>query len=447
VPITVNVSPATVPGSVSGGATICLGNSTGPLNLAGNNGSILGWEVSTDGGATWTSIANTTSSYSTLINTGGTYWYRAIVQSGVCPSQGSAYTVVNVPVMSAISPTTGVNGMCNIMSPNNWVYILDPVNKLITSVFDATGGNNLMNTTAYLTIDPTVQVHPYTGEPYLQRHFQITPVSSGLAEVKLYFTQAELNALMVAAPYITSINDLAVTKFDDAGVWANAVYYPNPIPLANDPWPGVHSLRITVTGFSKFYIHGKQGGGPLPVEFLSFDGSCNEHTVTLNWSTASETNNQFFRIERSSNSENWVEIGTVPGAGNSNQVLSYFFTDPEPLSGTGFYRLAQVDQDGSTHFSNILAVQCSDQLALSGVAVYPNPSHDFVNVRMSGLSGEVEILLYDMMGQVVHSEKVNMRSDQTRITLLDMSAMRPGVYHLEVVNGEAHSHFELIRNQ
>jgi len=108
-PVLISVSATSVGGSVSGGGSICLGQSTGTLTLSGQTGGVSGWEVSTDNGTTYSPIANTTTSYSTNPPAVGTYLYRAVVASGVCPS---AYS----------SPATiVVNSVCNLV----WTGAID----------------------------------------------------------------------------------------------------------------------------------------------------------------------------------------------------------------------------------------------------------------------------------------------------------------------------------
>jgi hypothetical protein len=358
---------------------------------------------------------------------------------------GRAPITVTVPVMTTISPTTGASGTCNIMSPNSWVYILDPANKLITGVFDATGGNNLMSTTAYLTIDPTVQIHPYTGEPYLQRHVQITPTSSGIADVKLYFTQAEFLALQAAVPAITSINDLVVTKFDDAGVWANAVYFPTPVVTANDPWPGVHSLKISVTGFSRFYIHARFLGGPLPVNLLSFTGTCQDSKVTLNWSTASEINNDYFTVERTKTGEQWEFIATVEGAGNSNQVRNYEAVDNNPMNGVSYYRLSQTDFNGTVKSFGPAEVSCSS--TGSEVSVYPNPFKDELVINYRNMTGpKADVKIMDILGNIVMDRSFDLQPSGSDSFMLNLGDLATGLYYIQFKSGDYSYHTRVVKD-
>ena len=111
----------------------------------------------------------------------------------------------------------------------------------------------------------------------------------------------------------------------------------------------------TVTGssaftyFSPYILVGKIS--PLPIELLSFEAICNNNSVNLLWSTASEKNNDYFTIERSSDGITFQTVLTVKGAGNSNQVINYSAIDEKPIDGIAYYRLKQTDYDGKFEYS------------------------------------------------------------------------------------------------
>lgn len=88
------------------------------------------------------------------------------------------------------------------------------------------------------------------------------------------------------------------------------------------------------------------GDGTLPIELLSFEANGNNNQAVIEWTTASEMNNDYFTIERSSDGINYKPIATVNGAGTSNSVNSYSYTDNTPGYGTLYYRLSQTDYDG-----------------------------------------------------------------------------------------------------
>ena len=104
---------------------------------------------------------------------------------------------------------------------------------------------------------------------------------------------------------------------------------------------------------------------PLPIELLAFDAVCDGSSVRVHWSTASESNNAYFTVERSGDAEYWLPIGTVSGAGNSQQPMQYEFQDAEALTGPGYYRLKQTDYDGAYDYSPVVsAIACRDKEVL-----------------------------------------------------------------------------------
>jgi hypothetical protein len=95
---------------------------------------------------------------------------------------------------------------------------------------------------------------------------------------------------------------------------------------------------------------------PLPVELISFEAKAMDNHNLLTWTTASEINNDHFVIEKSSDGISFLEIGTERGMGNSTVAHEYFFRDFEIENGTTFYRLKQVDFDGTDNYSSIATV-------------------------------------------------------------------------------------------
>jgi hypothetical protein len=143
----------------------------------------------------------------------------------------------------------------------------------------------------------------------------------------------------------------------------------------------------------------------LPITLVSFEAfvqqqeGSGEPYVALRWTTAREIDNDFFTIERSADGENFTEIQRIPGAGNSDAVISYGTTDNAPLHGISYYRLKQTDFDGTFTYSKIVSVQVNLTLA-SRLSVYPNPnsgSRFFLNMQ----SEEVKSLaIYDLSGRL-----------------------------------------------
>lgn len=114
-----------------------------------------------------------------------------------------------------------------------------------------------------------------------------------------------------------------------------------------------------INSFSEFALGGDLNNNPLPVDWLSFDVRPVDGTVQLNWTTATEVNNDFFTVLRSGNGIDFEPLYQLPGAGNSNQLQHYTFTDVAPMDGINYYRIRQTDFDGTADYSRTLAVQTS----------------------------------------------------------------------------------------
>ncbi len=116
----------------------------------------------------------------------------------------------------------------------------------------------------------------------------------------------------------------------------------------------------------------------LPVTFVSFSGVEFNRAAKLNWLTSQELNNAYFNIEHSIDGSNFNSIGNVAGQGNSSNGFNYEFVHKQPFSGKNFYRLKQVDVDGSFKYSNTTVVKVANKKV---VEIYPNPVLDKLMLR------------------------------------------------------------------
>lgn len=138
----------------------------------------------------------------------------------------------------------------------------------------------------------------------------------------------------------------------------------------------------------------------LPVELSSFEATQKNNEVSLNWTTLSEKNNKSFEIERSSSGENYVTIAEVKGSGTTHQKMNYNTVDPMPLNGTNYYRLKQIDTDGSFKYSAISSVYFEKDMPL----FYPNPANDILYLK-TGEEGAA-VLIKNVIGQEVLKTKI-----------------------------------------
>ena len=171
---------------------------------------------------------------------------------------------------------------------------------------------------------------------------------------------------------------------------------------------------------------------PLPIELLNFDASFNQSTVQLTWQTASEVNNDFFTIERSSDNLLWEEVSTVAGAGNSSTLLVYETVDYQTITGISYYRLKQTDFDGSFNYSSIVSINTDIDFNTSNVIIYPNPAYKEINII--GTAVELaEIKVLNLIGQDISilTSSIDINGEKVSV---DLSQLNPGIYYIKTKN-------------
>ena len=171
---------------------------------------------------------------------------------------------------------------------------------------------------------------------------------------------------------------------------------------------------------------------PLPVELTRFDATVKGQSVNVSWATASEKNNDHFDVQRSATGEGFATIGTVKGQGNSSSAHEYAFTDGHPLAGQAYYRLRQVDADGSTSYSPIVAVQRTTE-----AAAYPNPTAGSITLPAS--SGPIRYRVLNSVGQTLLSGQA------AGSEKLDLSSLPKGTFFLELTTATGRRTQRLMR--
>ncbi len=126
----------------------------------------------------------------------------------------------------------------------------------------------------------------------------------------------------------------------------------------------------------------------LPIELLAFNGISKNNKVTLSWTTATETNNNYFTIEKSTDCITFYPIGDVEGKGNKTTVSDYLYVDDGACPGINYYRLKQTDFDGVFSYSSIIAVDCIEAILVKTEA------YDIMGNKISSLKTDKVYILY-----------------------------------------------------
>ena len=165
---------------------------------------------------------------------------------------------------------------------------------------------------------------------------------------------------------------------------------------------------------------------PLPVGYTQWDIQFQDRKAILTWSTDSEENNEQFFVQRSADGQIWETIGAVAGNGTSSQSHNYNYIDEKPLSGIGYYRLMQVDFNGTPSYTSILSVNTVKSEKMS---IYPNPAKQSFSVIMDTKNIE-QVTITDPVGKMVEVTYTEMPNGIT----VDCSKLAIGIYTVTVLS-------------
>jgi hypothetical protein len=188
--------------------------------------------------------------------------------------------------------------------------------------------------------------------------------------------------------------------------------------------------RTGMSGYS-FFAMAFPSAAPLPVELVSFSAICEDNnTVSVNWTTASEHNSDYYKVEKSRDGMNWNILATKVAAGNSTQLINYSVADNSNISGTVYYRLTQVDVDGASKMYDIVSTNCSSEKELALIA-YPIPSNGQFTVKIeNALGGKYALAITDMQGKAIEEQSLDLETGTT-VVKLNPIGLQPGVYLLQ----------------
>ena len=233
------------------------------------------------------------------------------------------------------------------------------------------------------------------------------------------FAGVQVNVYWMPAP-----DDLWVLAYDGQPYFQNACNTSSPSSTGNVscPWSAVSGQ--TCTGGNPLGI---AVAGVLPVTIMNFTARINNKQVVLNWKTASENNNKGFEIERSQAGINWKGIGFVSGNINSSVERSYQFSDANPVSGKGIYRLRQIDQDGKFSYSLITSVQ---YLKSGFYSIAGNRGNNIYQLNIEATSEKVNLSVIDAGGK-----KLIIKPSAIGVQYIDISKFPSGIYLLQIIKG------------
>lgn len=176
----------------------------------------------------------------------------------------------------------------------------------------------------------------------------------------------------------------------------------------------------------------------LPIELVEFKADLKNNVVELTWVTATEINNDRFVIERSQNGIDFESVLTIVGAGNSNEFKKYNLFDEKPIQGLSYYRLKQIDYDGSFSYSDLQSVDVTMNVDFN---IFPNPSEDGKYEIVTNTNELSEIKIYSATGQLILH--INSKDEKT---LINIQNFEQGVYFLTIITAGGTFTKKLIYN-
>ncbi|HYV95143.1 MAG TPA: T9SS type A sorting domain-containing protein [Chitinophagales bacterium] len=183
----------------------------------------------------------------------------------------------------------------------------------------------------------------------------------------------------------------------------------------------------------------------LPIQLISFTAELDSNnTVGLKWETASELNNDYFAVERSPDGERFETIGKVGGHGTTAENHEYAFTDEHPMHGLNYYRIGQIDFNGSQTYSQVRMVEVNLPQTEIQLLVSPNPASSNANIIMlvaNDCNSVLEISMIDISGRIVFRENISSQSPADNEVIcyqqfqFSSGDLASGLYFIKVVSG------------
>lgn len=176
----------------------------------------------------------------------------------------------------------------------------------------------------------------------------------------------------------------------------------------------------------------------LPIELISFNASAENEKVLLEWQTASESNTDYFEVERSGSP--FETIGKIKAAGNSSVTKKYTFADEKPKEGIAYYRLKEINLNGKFIYSNVIAVEYKS--TTPQLFIYPDPASDgyiYFSIK-TPIKENISFLLCNSIGKIVCSKTITPEQQGNTLMINSSALSLPSGFYLLIGHSE-HYHF------
>ncbi|MDA3911584.1 MAG: T9SS type A sorting domain-containing protein [Bacteroidales bacterium] len=246
-------------------------------------------------------------------------------------------------------------------------------------------------------------------------------------------------------PGATDFDPSALTIAYWNGIWIDAIgtasaNYENGdiVTSTNIPFGAKNETQITFGALTKDM--------PLPVELIDFDAICENSNALMTWVTASESNNNYFILEKSKDATNWIEIAKIQGAGFSYSEQRYSYLDNSLFTGENYYRLKQVDFDGTETIFKTVNINCDNYKdGEARVLAFPNPFQNNIKIFTENIiDEEITFEIFDELGKLVRTETFE-RSHNPQYFNINLEHVKSGIYFLRTKTNSHLFNNEIIK--
>ena len=314
--------------------------------------------------------------------------------------------------------------------PEFWVggdAFYGSIPKTLYTCYESVGNNNY-KIVAKIWIEGVFSFDAYNA-------FAVDVDKDGVEEIGLCVDQHFLILKFTGRPNQHSYELYYIKKNEMTGFY-NVYYGASMYDLTGDSNEEILISRQQENNGLRLFTSIYRPAAIVPVELTSFTALPSGNNVLLNWSTASELNNKGFEIERSSVNGQWSLVGFVEGHGTTSEQQNYSYKDSSLTSGKYFYRLKQIDYDGSFKYSKEVEVDLFHPLRYSLEQNYPNPFNPITKIKYSiTQSSFVGLQFYDILGNEIETLVNEEKTSGVYEIVFNAANLSSGIYFYQLKAG------------
>jgi type IX secretion system substrate protein len=358
------------------------------------------------------------------------------------PSTNTYTALATSPITNTVNrgcvSFNGTGYYCLDQNANLCYYnILTNTWSLITNNFTDQYGNNLA----------TTFTSEGSGDMAIDGLGNLWIVSSNSSQWGLYKISAPLPTAGTASISITQL--IAPTRATPSGSnFAGIAFNPtgeiymstnNDLYILQTGYVLSHIGSFSVSGVGSDLTSCNYPFGILPVSWQNFSAALQANkSVSLLWQVSAQINNKGYYIERSMDGSNWDEMGFVADAGTFKTSEQYSFMDNKPNIGKNYYRIRQVDLDGTSSYSEIKTVTLENS-SNSSLSVWPNPAKDVVTIQNNNANGVAQV--YNLSGMKLSESRLH-----SGMNVINIGSLQFGAYIVNIRSSDGTTYsYKLIK--